>query len=291
MDNYYLYLPVREKEDATGLTLLNTGCTRIEKNSRYPPISHPSHHNFNWTSGRVLQEYQLIYITRGGGLFESESCREEITEGTVILLHPGERHRYSPHSHSGWDETWVGFRGELIDKIIRENAFGPEKAVFRVGHNETILNLFRDIHRFSRGESPGCQPVVAGAIIYLLGLIHADNGREIADRTKALVTRACTLFRERACENISPGQVAEELAVSYSLFRKAFTKYTGITPGQYLIQCRIQKAKELLADPNKLIKEVSFELNMESTAHFCKLFKEKVGVTPATYRRQRMKLE
>ena len=285
MDNYFLYFPVGEKEAPGALTLLNTGCTHIGKYSNYPPSSHPSHHNFSWKKGRVLQEYQLIYITRGGGLFESESCREEITEGTVILLQPGERHRYRPHPQSGWDEAWVGFRGELIDQILKENRFAPGKAVFHVGYNETIINLFNDINRFSRGERPGYQPVITGAIIYLLGLIYSESRESaVGDRTQAMVNKACALFREQVCEKISPEQVAEELAVSYSLFRKAFAKYTGLAPGQYLIGLRIRKAKELLADPNKLIKEIAYELNMDSPHYFCRLFKEKVGVTPAEYR-------
>jgi len=288
MDNYFLYFPVREKEEARGLTLLNTGCTRIEKNSHYPPVSHPSHHNFSWQQGRVLQEYQLIYITRGGGMFESESCQEEITEGTIILLLPGERHRYRPHPQSGWDETWVGFRGNMIDDIIRENHFSPGRAVFRVGFNETIINLFNDINRFSRGEKPGYQPVVSGAVLYLLGLIHAGSRRDhrqAVDMTEIMVGKARAMFREGVYNKLSPEQVAEELQVGYSLFRKAFKKYTGVAPGQYLINLRMQMAKELLADPNKLIKEIAYELNIDSPLYFCKLFKEKVGMTPVEYRK------
>jgi AraC-like DNA-binding protein len=292
MDNYFLYFPVSEKEEARGLALLNTGCTRIGKDSQYPPSAHPSHHNFGWEKGRVLQEYQLIYITRGGGLFESESCREEITEGTIILLQPGERHRYRPHPHSGWDETWVGFRGNMIDDIIRENQFGPGKAVFHVGFNETIINLFNDINRFSKGGQPGYQPVISGAILYLLGLIYSESLRDksqTADMTETMVNKARALFRLHVDNKLSPEQVAEELHVGYSLFRKAFKKYTGVAPGQYLIGLKIEMARQLLADPNKLIKEIAFELNMDSSLYFCKLFKEKVGMTPVEYRRRVIK--
>lgn len=289
MDNYFLYFPVNEKEEARGLALLNTGCTRIGKNSQYPPSAHPSHHNFGWEKGRVLQEYQLIYITRGGGLFESESCREEITEGTIILLQPGERHRYRPHPHSGWDETWVGFRGNMIDNIIRENQFMPEKAVFRVGFNETIINLFNDINRFSRSGQPGYQPVISGAILYLLGLIYSESRQDklqASDMMETMVNKARALFRQHVHNKLSPEQVAEELHVGYSLFRKAFKKHTGVAPGQYLIGLKIEMAKQLLADPNKLIKEIAYELNMDSPLYFCKLFKEKTGVTPVEYRKR-----
>ena len=287
MENYYQYFEAGDIA-SRGVCLLNTGSTRIEKNSQYPPSAHPSHHNFNWQDGRVLQEYQLIYITRGGGLFESETCRQEVTEGSLILLQPGERHRYRPHAHSGWDETWVGFRGNMIDDIVRDNCYGRGHAVFNVGFNDTVVSLFNDIRRFSMASKPGYQPVISGAVIYLLGLISAGTPVTVSSGSskESMVQQARAIFRDRVCDKISPEQVAEELQVSYSLFRKAFKQQTGVAPGQYLLDLKLQLARQLLADPAILIKEIAYRLNMESPLYFGKLFKEKLGVTPMEYRRQ-----
>lgn len=292
MDNFFLYFPVSEKDESWGLTVLNSGSTKIEKNTSYPPSGHPSHHNFNWNTGRVLQEYQLIYITRGSGIFESENCKEDIIAGSIILLYPQERHRYKPHTSTGWDELWVGFKGEFIDNAIDKNYFNPSKAVFQIGFNETIVNLFSDIVKFSKEEKPGYQPVISGAIIYLLGLLHAEyqqSSIQEKDISELIVSKARVIFREKVYEKISPEEVAEELQVGYSWFRKIFKKYTGMAPGQYLIQLKIQKAKELLADPSKLVKEIAYELHLESSLYLSKLFKEKVGLTPLEYRNQILK--
>lgn len=292
MDNYFLYFPVSEKDESWGLTVLNAGSTKIEKNSCYPPSYHPSHHNFNWNTGRVLQEYQLIYITHGSGIFESESCKEEITAGCLILLHPQERHRYKPNTETGWDELWVGFKGDFIDNIVEQNYFKPAKAVYHIGFNETIVNLFNDILAFAKQEKSGYQPVISGAIIYILGLLHAEEQKrkfQEQDMTELIVSKARVIFREKVYEKISPEKVAEELQVGYSWFRKIFKKYTGMAPGQYLIQLKIQKAKELLADPNKLIKEIAYDLHLESSLYLSKLFKEKVGLTPLEYRNEILK--
>jgi len=289
MENYFLYFPISERDEAWGLTVMNAGSTKIERNTCYPPVDHPSHHNFGWENGRVLQEYQLIYITRGGGIFESESCKQRITEGSIILLHPKERHRYRPDLATGWDEMWVGFRGMFIDNIIEKRYFEPAQTVFNIGYNEIIVNLFNDMVRFAKGEKPGYQPVISGAIIYLLGLLHAEHlktGINEQDATEIMISKARVILREKVYERISLQLVADELQISYSLFRKLFKKYTGLPPGQYLIQLKIQKAKELLADPTRLIKEIAYELHMESYLHFSKLFKEKAGVTPKEYRKQ-----
>ena len=80
-------------------------------------------------------------------------------------------------------------------------------------------------------------------------------------------------------------KIAEELNVSYAWFRKAFKTYTGIAPNQYLLQLKIEKAKMLLLDDTKTIKEIAFGLNFESAFYFSKLFKEKIGISPELYRK------
>jgi AraC-like DNA-binding protein len=81
-------------------------------------------------------------------------------------------------------------------------------------------------------------------------------------------------------------EVAKELCVSYAWFRKAFKTYTGIAPHQYLLQLKIEKAKMLLFNRSKSIKEIAFSLNFDSAFYFSKLFKEKVGVSPKEYRKK-----
>src|ERR1700761_3018864 len=122
MINYYRYLPISEEDQHWGLSILNAGCTRIAANADYPYRQHPDHHYFTWSNGRVLDEFQVIYIASGEGSFESASVPETAVQaGTVILLFPGEWHRFRPSRATGWDEYWVGFKGEVADNLFRRN--------------------------------------------------------------------------------------------------------------------------------------------------------------------------
>lgn len=290
MLNFFKYLPSSSKDESWGLSVLNTGCTRIEKERCYPPESHPAHHQFTWEKGRVLQEYQLIYIASGSGVFESSASAQQVVgEGSLILLFPGISHRYKPDKATGWDEYWVGFKGEIVENLIQQNFFSPADAVFTIGFNESVMNVYQDIIRVAREEKPGYQPLLSGAILYLLGHLYSSKQQLTqteTDQVEVTVSKARTLFRSMIFEDASPEKVASELNVGYSWFRKIFKKYTGLAPGQYLIQLKIQTAKELLANPNKQIKEIAFELQFESPMYFTKLFKDKVGITPAQYREQ-----
>ena len=112
MKNFYRYLPLGEDVRTRSLYVVAGGYTMIPAHTPYPPMLHPSDHHFLWRQGRTLQEYQLIYITRGGGLFEGKSCGCcRLQAGSLFLLFPGEWHRYSPDPATGWDEYWVAFQG------------------------------------------------------------------------------------------------------------------------------------------------------------------------------------
>jgi AraC-type DNA-binding domain-containing proteins len=293
MKSFHKYLPVSPEDEKWGLCTLNTGFGQIPLSSSYPSREHPPAYYFNWQNGRVLSEYQLIYITHGEGCFESETCGERaIREGSVILLFPDEWHRYRPHEHTGWNEYWVGFKGPIADELVRNRFFSRHEPVMHVGFREEIVAFFSDICDRTEAELTGYQPLISGEILHLLGFVHALTKEKIFDVNKdcaeRLVSKAQVVFRENVETSITAEAVADELGVSYSLFRKVFKKYTGIAPGQYLIQLKIEKAKRLLTLPDKLIKEVAYELGFESCFYFSKLFKEKTGLSPISYRERYM---
>src|ERR1700748_3542035 len=137
MPDYYKYLPVSTDDAGWGLSVLNTGATQIPPGMAYPSAGHPAHHYFKWSKGRVLQEHQVIYITKGEGLFESDRAgKREVRGGTIILLFPGERHRYKPHRNTGWDEYWVGFKGPVTDKLFEKSFFTPDTPTIDIGYHE-----------------------------------------------------------------------------------------------------------------------------------------------------------
>jgi AraC-like DNA-binding protein len=292
MVNFYKYLPVSTTDESWGLNVLNTGCTQIVAGSSYPYDTHPAHHNFNWEKGRVLHEFQVIYITKGSGIFESKSGgKQPITAGSIILLFPEERHRYKPDKKTGWDEYWVGFTGPIAKNLLSKKFFTPANPVIPVGYQETLLNLFQEIIDKTKEEKTGYQPLIAGTVLHLLGTVYSLSQQEkfSGQDVEAIVDKARLLFRSNIEQNISPVDVAHELQISYSRFRKIFKEYTGLAPGQYQIQLKIHKAKELLTHTKKSVKEISFELNFESNFYFSKLFKEKVGITPIQFRNKQHK--
>ncbi len=81
-------------------------------------------------------------------------------------------------------------------------------------------------------------------------------------------------------------QLATKAGMSRSLFCREFKRSVGETPLGYLTNWRIIKSKELLSATKENVSEVAAKVGYQSEAAFNRLFKTKVGVTPANYRRK-----
>jgi AraC-like DNA-binding protein len=91
---------------------------------------------------------------------------------------------------------------------------------------------------------------------------------------------------DHVTDPLDPQKMAKDLKLGYSWFRRMFKHYIGLSPIQYQLQLRIQRACRMLSYSSKSSKEIAFDLGFESSSYFTKIFKNKMGVTPQTYRRQ-----
>ena len=90
--------------------------------------------------------------------------------------------------------------------------------------------------------------------------------------------------------NLSSKITNEELAKSCHLneeyFRKQFKKIYGISPKQYIIDMRLNLAKQMLSEGILKVNTISEKCGFSNPYHFCRLFKDKTGLTPTEYMKQ-----
>ncbi|MGP4038786.1 response regulator transcription factor [Gracilibacillus sp. D59] len=86
-------------------------------------------------------------------------------------------------------------------------------------------------------------------------------------------------------ENISLTEVANVVHLNATYFSEYFKKCKGETFSQYLVRCRMEKAKELLSDHSLRVYEVASNVGYSDNRHFSKVFQSKVGMTPTEYRK------
>jgi len=101
-----------------------------------------------------------------------------------------------------------------------------------------------------------------------------------------IITKAKAFILAHQAEDISLGTVAKAVNTSTFYFCKMFKKVTGLNFTNYLSRVRIEKAKNLLLNPNLRISEIAFEVGFQSLTHFNRVFKKIIGQSPTQYRNQ-----
>lgn len=281
------YLTISASDEAWGIVVTTVGYQFVAPRSRYPLSRHPRDYNFQPQTGRILNEYQLVYITKGSGYFSSRSLPlRKVSPGTMFLLFPGEWHSYYPDKETGWDEYWVGFRGLPIDRRVQNRFFNKEEPLYDLGIHATIVGLFEDILRIASLEKAGYQPMVSGIVLHLLGRLYYEKRNESFTNTYIVdkINQARSMMKEQVEDPLSPEEVAARLGIGYSWFRRMFKAYTGVSPAQYQAQQRVWKAKELLTTTSLTISEIAYTLKFDNPGQFSTFFRKKEGITPTEFR-------
>lgn len=282
------YLVANERDAQWGITVSCVGKEEIAPGEHYPTKGHADGYYFDVDKGRELNEYQLLYQPAGQGYFKSAHISETtIKSGDIFLLFPHEWHTYHPDAGKGWTSYWIGFKGKNMDDRVRAGFLSPEHPIYHVGYSGEILSLFNDALKVANEERAYHQQILAGIVNHMIGLMYALQRNMILDKNKPhveMMANARMRIRETLEEDVSIQQIASEMGISYSNFRKLFKEFTGIAPSMYQQDLRLQRAKELLSSTDTSIKEIAYRLNFESPDYFSSKFKIKTGMRPSEYR-------
>lgn len=281
------YLTISTADEEWGIVVTTVGYQFIPPKGNYPMSRHPEDYNFQPQTGRILNEYQLVYITKGSGYFASQSGKKQkIQSGTMILLFPGEWHSYYPDPDTGWDEYWVGFRGVHIDRRVEKRFFNKEEPLFNIGLSATIVGLYEDIMKFASQEKSGYQQMISSIVLHILGSVFYKQRNKAFTNNYVIdkINEARILMKENIENPLSPEEIAAHLGLGYSWFRRMFKEYTGVSPAQYQMQLKLMRAKELLTASPLNISEIAYQLRFENAGQFSTFFRKKEGVTPSQFR-------
>ncbi len=129
------------------------------------------------------------------------------------------------------------------------------------------------------------------SLVRLLGVFAkhlASCGSQLAlkrrHREPMAVRRAREIIDLKHDEELSLASVARAVNVSASYFSEIFKKATGINFVEYVARLRVEKARNLLQNPDRRISEVAFEVGFQSLSQFNRAFKKHAGMTPSEAR-------
>ncbi|MDR2535923.1 MAG: AraC family transcriptional regulator [Treponema sp.] len=286
-ESFFHYLPFSEEDETLGMVCTTAGSIEVKPQSAYPPDknSHPTLFR-QVAEGRILPEFQLIYITKGEGAFGAEEKTYKVTPGSLMLILPGMKHFYKPVYEIGWHEFWVGFKGDFFLHLLQEGFLSQDTVFFKVGLQDYILSLFNQIFDEIRTQRPLYQfKACTGVLSLVAEVLTRKRRRDQPNYYQKIVEKAKYLMESNVFGALDIPSISERIGISASRLNEIFKTYTAMTPYQYYIHIKIHKAESLLEQDEASIKEIAYRLGFEDQYYFSRLFKNKTGIVPSQWKK------
>lgn len=108
--------------------------------------------------------------------------------------------------------------------------------------------------------------------------LHQANAEPIA------IIRAKAYISEHIEEDLTLTDVAKAAFTSTFYICKLFKRHTGLNFTEYVSRLRVERAKEMLGNPNRRVSEIAFDVGFQSLTHFNRIFRRLVGESPSHFR-------
>jgi transcriptional regulator GlxA family with amidase domain len=177
-------------------------------------------------------------------------------------------------------------KGAAFDRARKLRMIHPDRPVLRVGINPDLIDAFELCHRWARRATPARAAALASLGLHLLAVLeHAASADRPPTRADSVIQEAQARITERFQERLDMRELADSLSVSYSWLRQTFKARSGLSPKQFHLQIRLQRAQDLLANTGKSVKEIAEILGFDSAYHLSAQFKQRTGTAPKEWRR------
>lgn len=243
----------------------------------------PSHH----FGPGVRDHYQIHYIHSGKGFYEIGGERFELSEGQIFTIFPNTTVYYKADKDNPWVYTWIGFSGFSAADFISKAGLSVTSPCCDVSKSRDIKWCFEYVRNMAV-SSKGREITLIGLLVFFFGvlmdLMAEKNPQTAETRQKEYVRRAVEYITENYYKKITIEDIANEVGKNRSYLGSLFTKICGMSPQDYLIKYRMDKACELLKNHRLQIGEIANSVGYSDQLLFSRMFKKTKGVSPRTYR-------
>jgi len=249
--------------------------------------------------GPTVHDYYLIHtVLDGEGLFQSGKFSRQCRAGDTFVIFPGVLFSYQADKDFPWHYVWVALQGQNTAQLLKEVGITREQPAL---HSEDIPGLGSIYERirsaFQQSAFPRLESLEASGWMRLLlhqfGLSNKDtlpaHPREMPEVIDRQIDQAVRWISLQFHQHISIDQMASALGYHRAHLSKAFKQKTGLSPKQYLMKVRLDKARELLGGA-LTIEQISSAVGFNDALYFSRQFHKWSGMSPSEYRNeQRMK--
>ena len=240
----------------------------------------------------VRDHFLLHFVTGGKGVFATEDKEYTVSAGEGFLISPDKVTAYRADAAEPWHYFWIGFSGESADLLLKEIGLSAATPVFSFHDTAALKSIFDRVH-FLPEDSVKAQLALVSVLYALLSGIEAK--REKSERGayrlfhtgKEYADMAALYLEQRYASHVTVSALSAHLGLHRSYFSTLFKKHYGVSPQEYLIRVRMEKACLLLDGGTISVSDIARTVGYEDPLLFSRLFRKTVGLSPSEYKKKK----
>lgn len=236
----------------------------------------------------AMDSYSGVLLLRGTGTYVDEPTGRswDLKPGHFFQRLPDRAHTQLVDPDGKWAEAYVVFGAPLYHALASLGSLGPDQPVIFPGLSVELVQRFARLAGDLRSAPEDELHHLLARIHELVTDIHSlDRRQRRPDPHANAIEEACRQLGVDLATKISMPTLAKKLGVGYERFRKVFRERMGMSPGEYRIRRRVERARAMLAQGDVSVKEVAFRLGYPNAYAFSRQFKSVTGGAPSRFLR------
>ena len=259
-------------------------------------------HDASWAQKQVSvhDHFEMVYMKHGESVFYVADTGVTLMPNDMIIIKPGQPHKFEVTSTGECEFLVLSFKFDDSDsKQIRLNDFiefanddQQSHVKLRLSRKNDIANVMNRILREQSRQEEWSKYLNYLLIMELFILISRalkrdweQNSRSRSVKLKELLQISKEYIDNNYSSDITLSDLANYIFLSESYFAHTFRDEFGISPKRYLLEVRINMAKDILANTDQKINDVAKEVGFSSQQRFNDIFKKYEKATPLKYRK------
>ncbi|KIL41219.1 AraC family transcriptional regulator [Gordoniibacillus kamchatkensis] len=239
---------------------------------------------------RTLQHHELIFIAKAKGSFTIDNKTHELKDGMLLYIRPDMPHALETDPGAPVSCFSVHFSYARVTihesqwKIAEEPQALPLQAAQGLKDYYQIEDVFKKLAETWNAKLPGYEFAAKTLLQQLLTAIAQNMKKENQNFSISLkAEKIIQYMHEHIQDKITLAQLSDLVQLSPTYLSRAFKEITGYSIIEFFNKMKMDKAKEMILEGNRKIKEVAGALGYTDEFYFSRLFKKTEGISPSEY--------
>jgi len=234
------------------------------------------------------KRFTIHMVCSGGGWYKTGSGQFHLTAGQAFCIFPDEETSYEADYENPWEYMWLGFHGYQCEDVVTKMGFSREMPVIYFDHCQALMAEIDQI--LAARELTFKNQLIRESSMLMIFALLTNEKEDMMDVLKKEYTDVLYVrfvveqIAQQYRKKIKISQLANEIGISRTYMTSLFKKKLGMSPQEFLIQFRLEKAASMLRETPMPINAIAIDVGYMDSLAFSKVFKRKYGMSPSEYR-------